>query len=235
MFGAFAYVGADLHLRFGLSFTLVGTVRRRLRDRRPDLQPVGAACWSTGSARSGSPPVGGMLLALAYRGAGVRRRMAGIAPLRHHRHRASASTCCTTRCRPTPRRCAGSARHRGRRSSRPRSISGRRSASRSTRRSFDRSRRGAGVSDRGGGLLRSAVVRALLRQRRTQRLHKTGAHERRLSRGRARRARSRRARCARPCPADCRRARTSASAAASPAPDLRACARSAPARYGRAN
>src|SRR4029077_7049418 len=26
MFGAFAYVGADLHLRFGVSFTLVGLI-----------------------------------------------------------------------------------------------------------------------------------------------------------------------------------------------------------------
>ena len=33
-FGAFTYVAADLHLRFGFSFTLVGLVRRRLRRRR---------------------------------------------------------------------------------------------------------------------------------------------------------------------------------------------------------
>ena len=49
-------VGADLHLRFGVSFTLVGIVRRRLRHRRADLQPARCARWSTGSARSASPP-----------------------------------------------------------------------------------------------------------------------------------------------------------------------------------
>ena len=49
-------------------------------------------------------------------------------------------------------------------------------------------------------------------------------------RGRAKRARSRRAPGARPCRADCRRARISASAAAFRAPDLPACGHSATAR-----
>jgi hypothetical protein len=54
------------------------------------------------------------------------------------------------------------------------------------------------------------------------------------SRARARRARSRPAPGARPGPAGCRRASFSASAAAFRAPGLRACGRSAPARFARA-
>ena len=60
MFGAFTYVGADLHLRFGLSFTLVGLFVGALRDRRPDLQPVGAACWSSRLGQIGLAHGGGL-------------------------------------------------------------------------------------------------------------------------------------------------------------------------------
>ena len=79
MFGAFAYVGADLHLRFGLSFTVVGlfvgffalgglvyslSVRRLMR----------------GSARSASSIGGGGLLALAFITLAV-APVSGVAPL----------------------------------------------------------------------------------------------------------------------------------------------------------
>ncbi len=77
-------------------------VRRHLRDRRTDLQPVGAS--------AGQPLRPGRTCR--------RRRRAAGAGLRHARLRAdrlasrrspsrpsgSASTCCTIRCRPTPRR-----------------------------------------------------------------------------------------------------------------------------------
>ena len=41
VWGAFAYIGADLRLRFGLSFTLVGLTVGLLRHRRADLRRLG--------------------------------------------------------------------------------------------------------------------------------------------------------------------------------------------------
>ena len=40
--GAFAYIGASLHLRFGLSYTLIGITVALLRRRRADLRRFGA-------------------------------------------------------------------------------------------------------------------------------------------------------------------------------------------------
>ena len=62
----FAYVGADLHLRFGLSFTAGRPHRRHLRHRRPDLCRDGASRWCAGSARAASPIGGGLMLGVAY-------------------------------------------------------------------------------------------------------------------------------------------------------------------------
>ena len=103
MFGAFTYVGADLHLRFGVNFALVGLFVgtfaiggliysisvRVLFDR---FGPVGLA---TG---------GGIASALAYVALAFEPHY-WIAPIRHHWRSGSASTCCTTRCRPTPPKC----------------------------------------------------------------------------------------------------------------------------------
>ena len=66
MFGAFTYVGADLHLRFGVGFTLVGLFVGSLRDRRPALQPVGARAGRPASARSDLPPAAARCSALAF-------------------------------------------------------------------------------------------------------------------------------------------------------------------------
>ncbi len=100
--GAFAYIGADLHLRFGLTYTLVG---------------ITVGCFGIGGliyagmvkllvrrlGQIGLAVGGSLILAVAYvtlatgpglvAGAGWRPPPSG-----------SASTCCTTRCRPTPRR-----------------------------------------------------------------------------------------------------------------------------------
>ena len=66
MFGAFTYVGADLHLRFGVSFTLVGLFVGTFA--------IGGLIYSLSRARAvrplrpepGLPAGGGSLLALAY-------------------------------------------------------------------------------------------------------------------------------------------------------------------------
>ena len=66
MFGAFAYVGADLHLRFGLSFTAVGLVVGAFGIGGLIYAAIGAARWSTGSARPGSRSAAASLMALAF-------------------------------------------------------------------------------------------------------------------------------------------------------------------------
>ena len=102
MFGAFAYVGADLHLRFGVEFRLVGLFVGAFA--------IGGLIYSLSVRRLvhrlgqiGLATGGGALLALAYLtlafdAASLHRAV------RDHRRSGSASTCCTTRCRPTPRR-----------------------------------------------------------------------------------------------------------------------------------
>ncbi len=99
--GAFAYIGADLHLRFGLTYTLVG---------------ITVGCFGIGGliyagmvkllvrrlGQIGLAIGGSLILAAAYvalataRSGGWRRSPPPPS--------GSASTCCTTRCRPTPRR-----------------------------------------------------------------------------------------------------------------------------------
>ena len=102
MFGAFTYVGADLHLRFGLSFALVGLVVGAFA--------IGGLIYSLSVrvlvdrfGQVGLAAGGGALLAAAY-------VMLAFEPHRVDSRRSprsrsgSASTCCTIRCRPTPRR-----------------------------------------------------------------------------------------------------------------------------------
>jgi MFS family permease len=85
MFGGFAYVGADLQLRFGVNLRL-SALSSAPSHRWPDLQPVGAAA---GRAARADRLVtgGGVMLALAY--ATIAFRAARLLrALRHHRHRA---------------------------------------------------------------------------------------------------------------------------------------------------
>ncbi len=49
-----SFIGADLHLRFGLELHAGRPHGRLFRRRRPDLHPRWSRCWSTGSDRSGS-------------------------------------------------------------------------------------------------------------------------------------------------------------------------------------
>ncbi len=102
MFGAFAYVGAELHQRFGLSLGVVGAMlasfgagalvysldRRHAGAALRPARPGGGGrhrCWPPATPSSAS-----------CRRPGSRRPPSPSS--------ASASTCCTTRCRPTPRR-----------------------------------------------------------------------------------------------------------------------------------
>ena len=50
MFGAFAYVGAELHQRFGLSLGVVGAMLAVVRRRRAALRLDGRPAWSRASA-----------------------------------------------------------------------------------------------------------------------------------------------------------------------------------------
>ena len=103
MFGALAYVGAELHQRFGLSLGMVGAMLASFGvgalvyslDRRH----AGARAWA-----SRALPAGG-----AARCSPRATPCSRPCPRRGSRRppspsSASASTCCTTRCRPTPRR-----------------------------------------------------------------------------------------------------------------------------------
>ena len=107
MFGALAYVGAELHQRFGISLGVVGAM----------LAAFGAgALFYSASA--------GTLVPRSARRAWLRWRRRSVGGLRHARPHAgwpgslrrrspssgSASTCCTTRCRPTPHRWRREAR-----------------------------------------------------------------------------------------------------------------------------
>ena len=102
MFGAFAYIGAELHHRFDLSFAAIGALLASFGvgamvyspDGRLDHCPARAA----GPGPMGRAAAGGRL-----RGAG--RRRPGCGSWRWPSPSwASASTCCTTPCRPTARR-----------------------------------------------------------------------------------------------------------------------------------
>ena len=101
VWGAFAYIGAHLRLRFGLSFTLIG---------------LSVGCFGIGGLIYASlvklfvyrlgqvrlATAGGFVLAGGYFCL-PRPRCGGSHRLRPSRSD-SASTCCTTRCRPTPRK-----------------------------------------------------------------------------------------------------------------------------------
>ena len=102
MFGAFTYVGADLHLRFGLNFALVGLFVGAFA--------IGGLIYSLSVrqlvnrlGQAGLAAGGGALL--AARVCHARLRAARLYRARSPFWRSdSASTCCTTRCRPTPPR-----------------------------------------------------------------------------------------------------------------------------------
>ena len=101
MFGAYTYVGADLHLRFGLNFAMVGLVVGAFA--------VGGLFYSLSVkvlvhsfGQVGLSAAGGALLAaafilLAFEPSAWPAPFATVRP-------GSASICCTIRCRPMPRR-----------------------------------------------------------------------------------------------------------------------------------
>ena len=99
--GIFPFVGADLHLRFGLSFTAIGLIVGAFgigglfyaRTVKPLMTRLG----QSGIARSGGLIMAGAFLVLAI------EPIWWLAPLAV-RPSGSASTCCTTPCRPTARR-----------------------------------------------------------------------------------------------------------------------------------
>ena len=200
MFGAFTYVGADLHLRFGVSFTLVGLIVGSLRHRRLDLQPVGAACWSTGSARSALPPAAASLLALAFVTLAVEPDWLDRAA-RHHRHRARLLHAAQHAADQRHADDAGSARHRGR-------DLLLRALSRTDRGRRRRRRRSSTASPRCRCSLAAALVLPALACGSRASSSAARSADSLARAGRARRARSRPARCARPARAGCRRART---------------------------
>ena len=102
MFGGLAYVGADLHQRFGLSLGVVGALLASFG--------AGALFYSITAGRMvkrlGQPGLaafGAVALAAGYATLGLSCRGRG-SPFPPSPSSGSASTCCTTRCRPTPRR-----------------------------------------------------------------------------------------------------------------------------------
>ena len=101
MWGAFAFVGADMHLRFSLSYTLIGLTVGAFGIGgliyAGTVQQLVARFGQVGLARTGS-----VVIALAYLAIGF-APVWWIAPLARSAS-VSASTCCTTRCRPTPPR-----------------------------------------------------------------------------------------------------------------------------------
>ena len=99
--GAFAYIGADLHLRFGLTYTLVGLT--------VGCFGIGGLIYAAlvkflcaGSARSALPSAARHSRRRLCRA--CRRASLGGWRRSPRPRSGSASTCCTTRCRPTPRR-----------------------------------------------------------------------------------------------------------------------------------
>ena len=110
--GAFAYVGADLHLRFGLSFTAVGLIVGTFG--------IGGLLYAASVQqlvnRFGQPGLaifGGALLGLAYRHAGDRRRLVARAD-RGDRDRARLLRAAQHAADQRHADDAGGARHRGR-------------------------------------------------------------------------------------------------------------------------
>ena len=126
--GAFAYVGADLNQRFGLSFTAVGLIVGMLRDRRTGLRRHGAAAREPVRAERARDRRRARSCGARYLRAGERARVvAGSARGRPLRPR----LLCAAQHAADLRHAddAGSARAPASRCSRPRSMSGRQSAS----------------------------------------------------------------------------------------------------------
>ena len=98
--GVFAFVGADLHLRFGLSFTaiglIVGTFGIGGLIYAASVQPLANRLGAPGLAI-----LGGGLLGLAYLVLAIGAAW-WLAPIAVTARSASASMPCTTPCRPTP-------------------------------------------------------------------------------------------------------------------------------------
>ena len=129
MFGSFAFIATHLHLHYGISLTFAGVDRDALRRGRHRVRRAVAG--------AGAPP--------RRSGPRDRRRRDHLRDARRRRARrrrgrsrrsppsqwAWASTCCTTRCRPTRRRWRRSGAVPRCRSSRRRCSSASRSASRS--------------------------------------------------------------------------------------------------------
>ena len=157
MFGAFTYVGADLHLRFGVNFALVGLFVGTFA--------IGGLIYSLSVRvlvdRFG--PIG--IASRRRRAAGARLRHAGVRAalldraLRHHRHRPRllhAAQYAADQRHPDD---AGSARHRGR-DLLLRALSRTDRGRRRRRRGVRPLHRGAAVSGRGG---RAAGARPVVR------------------------------------------------------------------------
>ena len=126
--GAFAYVGADLHQRFGLSFTAIGLIVGTFGIGGL----IYAGCVQQLVNLFGQPGLaifGGVMLGLAYLVAGVRRGLVAGAG-RGHRDRARLLRAAQHHADQRDADDAGSARAPRSRSSPRRSISARRSASR---------------------------------------------------------------------------------------------------------
>ena len=102
MFGGLAYVGADLHQRFGLSLGVVGALLASFGAGALFYSIDGWHAWWPGSAsrawRRSEPSAS---LPATPRSPSCRGPGSPFPPSPSS---ASASTCCTTRCRPTPRR-----------------------------------------------------------------------------------------------------------------------------------
>ena len=220
MWGAFAYVGADLHLRFGVSFTLVGLIVGTFGIG--GLMYAGAVPRLVGRfGQTGLATFGGILAGLCVPDARNRTHVVDRAACRD-RNRAWILHAAQHVAGERDADDAAGARHRGRAvflSALHRSI-----ARRAGRIAADRPRGRTGdICDRrdpvagAGFLVRRAIAAA-----------------RRSSCARARRARFPAAPAARPRSADCCRASAAASGAASPSRDLPASWRSAPARSARA-
>ncbi len=111
MFGAFTYVGADLHLRFGVSFTLVGLFVGAFA--------IGGLIYSLSVRRLvnrlgqiGLVTAGGVMLAPRLRHARLRAERLSRA-VRHHRDRAWLLHAAQHAADQRHADDAGSARHRG--------------------------------------------------------------------------------------------------------------------------
>ncbi len=206
MFGAFTYVGADLHLRFGLNFTFVGLFVGTFA--------IGGLIYSLSVSRLVRQFGQAGLAVLRRRFAGGGLCDAGVRAdgldraCGDHRDRARLLYAAQHHADQRHADGAGSARHRGRDLLRF-ALSRTDGRRRRWRRDLRPLHRGAGVLDRGGNLAgaRPVVLKAAQAKSVTSGwVAAFAGTSGKLKAGRARRVRSRRARSARPGLADCRRA-----------------------------